>query len=227
MAGTNRWAFEVERISRPQPGCFGYTFPWNYGSKDYDTSSYNAEHSDHRISKADVLNMMERFKKCALYSPIHDPAVLRLIPCLLILDVLLFSLLVLAYWNKDEAAFSGAMFFFFIVIAVILCAIVGIAQYVKRTGLARLQTRSKEMVLIAEQVRTQVFANLPVYIKLPPLGSYLAIEFRWKVMGGGVNERNDETVIINEEQKPLSGRHLQLEVEAGKGLKSNTKEEEL
>ena len=165
----------------PQSGLMGYYFPWNNALRTYDTSSYNPAFSDNVVSMQDIQVLLGDLQTQPLYSPVYCDPWLYCI-CVLVLVLIAGQIIFITSATRS----IGSNFFvipliffgFFGGIVAIMCKVQSNAR--KRAAERKVQL---DVVLARHQQTT--FGGKNVILRMSMHGSYIAIEFAFRMNGAG------------------------------------------
>ena len=169
--------FQMELMTMPPSGMMGYYFPWNHAIGTYDTSSYNPLYSDNTVSINDINILLQDLQSQPLFSPIYfDP----LLKCMfgLFCGIFLGMALLMILGITVSKGFFFVIPVVFIVIFVLVCVIIcKVASNVQQ----RQRERKSQIDPVIAKHQNSTFAGKNVVLKMSMHGSYIAIEFLFRM----------------------------------------------
>ena len=165
----------------PQSGLTGYYFPWNNALRTYDTSSYNPAYSDNVVSAQDIQVLLADLQAQPLFSPVYcDPWLYGIcgVVLLLIIGQIIFITSATRSIGRNFFVIPLIFFGFFALICVIMCK-------VQTNARKRAAERKVQLDAVFAQHQQTTFGGKNVIIRMSMHGSYIAIEFAFRMGAAG------------------------------------------
>ena len=186
-------ALQIEMMTMPQSGLFGYYFPYNSDVGGYDSSNYIAEYSDGQITKQDVDTLLNELNQHPEVAPATCDPLLFLLPVItigMIVGFLVFIFSTVGSRTRDCTGTNcrstgpsvggiigtimginlGGIFLIFFLV----CCVAKRAR-------ERLARRNRALTEIINRHQQSTFVNKNVIVRMSNQGGYVAIEFKWRV----------------------------------------------
>jgi len=168
-------------MSMPQSSMMGYYFPWKNALRTYDTSSYNPIFSDNVVSSQDIQVLLADLQTQPLYSPVYcDPWLYGICVLLLVMIAgqVIFITSATRGIGKNFFVIPLIFFGFIIGMSVIMCKVKSNAQ-------KRLAKRKAQLNVVLARHQQTTFGGKNVDLWMSVLGSYLGIEFAFRMNRAG------------------------------------------
>ena len=188
---------QLEMMSMPQSGLFGYYFPYNSSIGGYDSSTFVPDYSDGIVTKQDVDTLLNDLNQQPDIAPVRCDPILFLIPLIAIGMFVGFFVFIFGSvantssrstncdsrgYCKSEGPSVGGIIGtimginlggIFLIMVIACCA--------AKRARERLTRRNKAMTEIIAKHQQSTFANKNVIARVSNQGGYVAIEFKWRV----------------------------------------------
>ena len=178
---------EMEYLAMPPSGMMGYYFPWNQAMGTYDTSSYNPLYSDNTVSINDINILLQEMQSQPLFRPFYTDPLVKWFFCLFCgiyfgmpLLMLLGSTVTIGFFFVIPIAFIGT----FVAMIFIMCRVASNSQ-------KRQTERKSQMDPVIAKHQNSTFAGKNVVLRMPMHGSYIAIEFLFRM-----NDAQDQPMMV-------------------------------
>ena len=176
-----------ELQTAPQTSANEFVFPWNKYLGSYDLQSFGSSQTQGRVTDTDVNQLIDEMKR----SPYYNTSIIDRTSIYVIGGggVLALILLVLMSMAPALRTVLGLAF------AAVIIPLIGFMIYRASKLPKDPQNRVPELRKIVEQIQVRTFDSKDVRLILSPYGSYLKLEFKWQIRGGG-----PATAVMNQTQ---------------------------